>query len=59
MTLVDKCWEGSDMRRARMKGSGSEGVESGRDVRVRGNECGGDLWQREVSQVCLLLEKER
>lgn len=29
---------------------------------VRGggvNECGGDVWQREASQVCLLLEKER
>lgn len=48
----------SDM--GRVRGRGSEGVESGREVRVRGgNESGGDLWQREASQVCLLLEKER
>ncbi len=30
-------------------------LKGGEEARVRGNECGGDLWPREASQVCLLL----
>lgn len=49
MTRVDKCWEG----RVRGVWERLECEEGGV------NECGGDVWQREASQVCLLLEKER
>lgn len=48
--------------RGEMCGAGMAGVSGcceWEEVRGRGSECGGDLWQREVSRVRVLLEKER